>query len=361
MRESLVDRATIERLFLIAGAVRAGIVDALAAGGPATAAHVAAEAGADDRATLVVLEALVGEGLVERVGPIPEPPVRAGGPGGEGAAATGASAPAGAPAATGVSAPGVAGPSATLYRLTSLAIAHLVHAGPQQERWGLLHQARKARGWLELPEVIQTGRPTPRDPAKRDVKTMVSAMGERDPEILDEIVDRCLSYAGPIQSMVDIGGAVGHVARAFSRCGVRATLFDRPAVVPVAREYLGEEGRDIALLEGDFTEALPEGPFDLVYFGNVYHIYSPATNARVTREAYSSVPPGGVIAIQDYVWGRSPRAAIFAVNMLQATDEGGVWSEAQFREWLKDAGFAKIEMFDLETAGTQLVLATRPL
>ena len=132
-------------------------------------------------------------------------------------------------------------------------------------------------------------------------------------------------------------------------------------MLPLAREYLGEEGRDIALLEGDFTEALPAGPFDLVYFGNVFHIYDPATNARVIREAYSVVAPGGTIAIQDYIWGRSERAAIFAVNMLQATEDGGVWSEAQHREWLNDAGFAKIEMLDLETAGTQLVLARRPL
>jgi SAM-dependent methyltransferase len=161
--------------------------------------------------------------------------------------------------------------------------------------------------------------------------------------------------------MVDVGGAVGHVARAFTRCGVRATLFDRPAVIPLAREYLGEDGRDIALVEGDFTEALPPGSFDLVYFGNVYHIYSPATMARVTREAYAIVSPGGTIAIQDYVWGRSPRAAIFAVNMLQATEGGGVWSEAQLRTWLREAGFAATELFDLETAGTHLVLARRPL
>jgi SAM-dependent methyltransferase len=160
--------------------------------------------------------------------------------------------------------------------------------------------------------------------------------------------------------MVDIGGAVGHLARAFSRCGVRATLFDRPAVIPIAREFLGGEVRDIALLEGDFTEALPRGPFDLVYFGNVYHIYGPETNARVTREAFSAVSPGGTIAIQDYVWGRSARAAIFAVNMLQATDDGGVWSEAQFRQWLAETGFVRVEVFDLETAGTQLILAGRP-
>jgi SAM-dependent methyltransferase len=190
---------------------------------------------------------------------------------------------------------------------------------------------------------------------------MVSAMGERDPDIIDEVVARCLTYAGPIESMIDVGGAVGHLARGFSRCGVRATLFDRPEVIPLAREFLGLEAGDIAMIEGDFTASLPAGPFDLVFFGNVMHIYSPETDARVIREAFSTVSPGGTIAIQEYVWGRSSRAAIFAVNMLQATEDGGVWSEHQFREWLSAAGFAKIEVFDLETAGTQLVLARRPL
>jgi SAM-dependent methyltransferase len=331
MRESLIDRASIERLFLVNGALRAGIVDALAAAGTVPVAGVAAVAGTDERATLVMLEALVEEGLVEREGPLPEPPES------------------------------TAGEAGALYRLTALAKTHLVDPGPELERWQLMHQARKARGWLDLPDVVRTGKATPRDPAKRDVKTMVSAMGERDPDIVSEIVDRCLAYAGPIQSMIDVGGAVGHVARAFSRCGVRATLFDRPEVLPVAEEFLGEEAKDIALVAGDLTEALPPGPFDLVYFGNVLHIYSPATNARVAREAFSVVAPGGTIAIQDYVWGRGARAAIFAVNMLQATDEGGVWSETQHRRWLDGAGFAKIEMLDLETAGTQLVLARRPL
>jgi SAM-dependent methyltransferase len=335
MRESLIDRGSVERLFVVAGALRSGIVDVLAEHEPATAADAAAAAGTDPRATEIVIEALVAEKLVDREGPVPEPIVRGGAPNSVGDAA--------------------------LYRLSPRGRAHLVDPGPDLERWGLLHQARKARGWLELPEFIQTGVPMPRGPVKRDIKTMVSAMGERDPDIIEEVVDRCLAYAPHVRTMIDVGGAVGHLARQFARCGVRATLFDRPAVLPVAREYLGEEGRDIALLAGDFTAALPRGPFDLVYFGNVFHIYSPETNARVIREAYSVVAPGGALAIQDYIWGRSVRGAMFAVNMLQATENGGVWSEAQHREWLNAAGFAKIEVLDLETAGTQLVLATRPL
>ena len=340
MRESLVERGTVERLFLIAGALRAGIVDALAARGPSTAAGVAAAADADLRATEIVLEALAGEGLVERRGLTPPPPLarpadgsdRAAGPDGE-----------------------------AFYLLTPLGREHLVDPGPQLERWGLLHQARKAWGWLELPEIIRTGKAPARDPAKRDAKTMVSAMGERDQAIVEEVVDICLAYSGPILTMIDVAGAVGHMARQFSRCGVRATLFDRPEVMPVAREYLGEEAKDIALIGGDLTESLPAGPFDLVFFGNVLHIYDPATNARVIREAYSTVSPGGVIGIQGYLWDRSPRAAMFAVNMLQSAENGGVWSMTQYREWLSDAGFGRIETFDLETGGNQLILAKRPM
>lgn len=351
MRESLIDRVAIERLFLIAGALRAGIIDALAATEERTAAEVAVGAGADGRATLVVLEALVGEGVVERSGPVPEPPASSVAP--EAPATGGLGRGPGATVGSGAEAP--------TYRLTPLGRAHLVDPGPLLERWSILHQARKSVGWQELAEVIRSGMPLPRDAARRDPTTMVSAMGERAPDIVEEIVERCLAYTGPIQNMVDVGGAVGHVARAFARCGVRATLLDQPAVIPLAREYLGEDGRDIALVEGDFTDALPGGPFDLVYFGNVYHIYGPAVMARVTGEAYGTVSPGGAIAIQDYVWGRSPRAAIFAVNMLQATEGGGVWSETQFRAWLSEAGFVNVELFDLETAGTHLVLAKRPL
>jgi SAM-dependent methyltransferase len=344
MRESLVDRGSVERLFLVAGAVRAGLIDALAAGEPLTAAEVAAAANADLRATQIVLEALAAEGLAAREGEIPAPPpVRAtklgDRPGG---------------------AQPLPGAREALYRLTPVAREHLVDPGPQLERWGLLHQARKASGWLELPQIIRTGEPTPRDPAKRDIKTMVSAMGERDPNIVDELVDKCLAYAALVETMLDVGGAVGHVARAFSRCGVRATLFDRPAVMALAREYLGDEANDIALMGGDLTQALPAGPFDLVFFGNVLHIYSPATNARVIREAYSILRPGGAIGIHNYLWGRSPRAPMFAVNMLQSVEDGGVWSEAMYREWLSEAGFAKIETFDLETGESQLLLATRP-
>lgn len=325
MRDSLVDRASVERLLLLNGAIRAGLIDVLAGEGARTVAQVAAAAGTDPRATGVVLEALVAEGIVER------------------AAAPG----------------GRQDSGAVTYRLSTVGRAHLVDEGPDLERAGLLHLANRVSGWLELPEVIRTGRPLEHDRARYDVHSFISAMGERAPETVEEIVERCLTYAGRIQTMIDIGGAVGHMARQFSRCGVRATLFDRPETMPVARDFLGKEAGDIALLEGDFNESLPPGLFDLAYLGNIYHIYGPETDIRLTRAVFDIVSPGGTIAIQDHVWGRSPRAAMFAVNMLQATENGGVWSEHEYRDWLSQAGFREVEVLDLETTGSQLILGRK--
>ena len=64
-----------------------------------------------------------------------------------------------------------------------------------------------------------------------------------------------------------------------SRRGVKATLLDKEEVLPVAREFLGIDATSIDMVAGDYTVSLPPGPFDLVYFGNVYHIYGPAINA----------------------------------------------------------------------------------
>ena len=333
MRDSLVDRSAVERLLLLVGALRSGLIDALARQEAADAAQVAAAAGTNPRATRIVLEALAAEGIVE-----------SGEPGGSALGAV-------EPAETG---------SGALYRLSAAGRAHLVDEGPDLERAGLLHQVNKMRGWLELDEVIRSGRPAATGRGNKDVRTRSFAMGERAPEVLDEIVERCFAYVGTIGTMIDVGGAVGHLARCFSRRRVKATLFDQEQVIPLAREFLGAEADALSFVAGDYTVSLPPGPFDLVYFGNVYHIYGPGTNAAVTRAAFSAVSPGGAIAIQDYVRGRSREAAMFAVNMLRSTESGDVWSEADHRAWLTAAGFVDVEMHDLTSTPTQLVLARRP-
>jgi hypothetical protein len=327
MKTSLVDRGSVERLLLLVGALESGLIDALAGGEALTAAGVSRAAATDARATGVVLEALAAVGVVERI-------------------------PAQSPAST--------DEGAALYRLSPLGRAHLVDEGPELERSGLLHQVNKMRGLLELPAVIRSGEPSSRGMARRDVRSRTLAMGERDPAALDEIVDLCLAYNETIRTMIDVGGAVGHVARRFALLGTKATLLDREEVIAVAREALGRDAYGMTLLAGDYTVALPPGPFDLVYFGNVYYVYNRETNERVTREAFAITAPGGMVAIQGYLRGRSPEAALFAVNMLRSAREGEVWSATDYREWLEGAGFVDVTVLDLESARSSIMLGRRP-
>jgi predicted nucleotide-binding protein (sugar kinase/HSP70/actin superfamily) len=48
---------------------------------------------------------------------------------------------------------------------------------------------------------------------------------------------------------------------------------------------------------------------------------------------------------------------MFAVNMLASTQGGGTWTEEQYRNWLKDAGFSNIEVLDLADKDKQLITA----
>lgn len=342
---SLVDRREVEKLLVLNAALRAGLVDVLAVPGVHDASAAAAAAGTDPRATRIVLEALVDLGVADRL--------------------------------VASAADHLSGPR---YCLSHLGRRHLVDPGPELERSWLLHQANKARGWLELPHVLETGRPPARERrGHRDTRNFALTMAEGDPAIMDEVIDHCLDYllgehpdagggsvpdgAGDAPGkrrlrVLDVGGAVGHLARRFAERGHAATLFDRPEVLPVAREYLGE-GAGVEMVGGDFLEELPPGPFDLVFLGNVYHIYGPQADAALTERAFACLDSGGAIAIRDYLLDRSPRAPLFAVNMLQATEEGGVWSERDFRGWLDEAGFVDFRIVDLKMVPNQLVLGTR--
>jgi hypothetical protein len=343
---SLVDRREVEKLMVLNATLRAGLVDVLAGPGAHDAAAVAAAAGTDPRATRIMLEALVDLGVADRLAAL----VTEVGTNGQ--------------LALGASPADLPGPR---YRLNGLGRRHLVDPGPELERSWLLHQANKTRGWLELPYVLEHGRPSARERrGHRDTRNFALTMAEGDPAIMDEVIEHCLQYLHGEDTgkerrlrVLDVGGAVGHLARRFAGRGHAVTLFERPEVLPVAREYLGE-GAGVAMVGGDFLEELPPGPFDLVFLGNIYHIYGPRADAELTRRVFACLASGGAIAIRDYVLDRSHRAPLFAVNMLQATDEGGVWSEPDFRNWLDEAGFVDVHIVDLEMVPNQLILGTRP-
>lgn len=154
------------------------------------------------------------------------------------------------------------------------------------------------------------------------------------------------------KNIIDVGGASGSYTIAFLRANpaLRATLFDRPQVVEMARKRLTEEGLldRVTLVAGDFyVDPLPTG-HDFALVSAIIHQNSPEENVALFRKVRDALVPGGRILIRDHVMSpdkTSPKSgALFAINMLVSTSGGGTYSLAEITESLEEAGFNGVRL-----------------
>lgn len=94
------------------------------------------------------------------------------------------------------------------------------------------------------------------------------------------------------------------------------------------------------------AEDLP-GRYDVVWYSNVLHIYSPEQNWAVFRRVYAALASGGRPIIQNAFLQDSnglypEEASLFAVSMLLYTERGNTYSRRETVERLRDAGIVRI-------------------
>lgn len=217
------------------------------------------------------------------------------------------------------------------------------------------------KDWCRLDESVRTGRPLDEDePETPDYRRRFTwAMHHRTLETAPKIVAQ-LDVRGAA-TLLDLGGGPGTYAMAFlaKNPRLRADVGDRPAALEVAKEIAAthKAGARLSYVPIDFTrEAIP-GTYDIIWYSNVLHIYSPETNQAIFRRALAALNPGGRLLIQDAFLhdreGLHPaEASLFAVSMLLFTEEGNTYSAAETTNWLKDAGFGRVTVLRL-TRGTE--------
>jgi ubiquinone/menaquinone biosynthesis C-methylase UbiE len=225
----------------------------------------------------------------------------------------------------------------------------------------LPHFMNKIKAWLELPLIIKGEKPGRKKP--ENIGVFMNAMASRPDAIVEKVVDECLKRKKDAMNVLDLGGGPGKYSRAFVERGLKATLFDMPETIDhVSGEFRLSGVKDLTLKKGDFSKdefvkEFQEHSFDIVFMGNITHIYSENENRKLLGRASKLVKKCGMVAIEDFVRGRSPQASMFAVNMLASTESGGTWTEAQYREWLVDTGFSGIEVLDFDGIEKQLITA----
>ena len=231
------------------------------------------------------------------------------------------------------------------------------------------HRANCLSLWAQLSRVTQTGKSAERFASIRgeeaDQAAFIGAMHDFSKPVAAEVVGRLKPLE--FSRLLDIGGASGTWTMAFLDAvpDATATLFDLPAVVPMAERRLSEAGLadKVTLVAGDYnTDDLPAGA-DLAWLGAICHQNSRRQNRDLFARIHKALTGDGVIVIRDIVMDPSHTSpaggALFAVNMLVATEEGGTYTFDEYRDDLRGAGFGEVTLVHRDEFMNSLIRAKK--
>lgn len=235
----------------------------------------------------------------------------------------------------------------------------------------MIHHANHLwKSWSNL-----TSKVTGTDPAEipasavrnaDDMRAFIGAMHVVGAPLANKIV--AAVKPGEARNLIDVGGASGTYTIAFLSAApkMKATLFDRPAVIPIARERLAEAGMAdrVRFVAGDFyADELPGG-HDLAMLSAIIHQNNASQNVELFRKVLYAMVSGGRLIIRDHVMEPNRIApkegAIFAVNMLVNTQGGSTYTFDEIKTWLEEAGFTKVRLIQTGYHMDALVEAFKP-
>jgi hypothetical protein len=130
------------------------------------------------------------------------------------------------------------------------------------------------------------------------------------------------------------------------------------ALAAAAEQGVGER---FHTLDGDFhTIDFGTNGHDVAIYSHIAHQETPADNIAVFRKLRNALKPGGKLVINDFVVDDDrtgpPFPLIFHSMMLLQSKQGATWREADYRDWLHEAGFTDVT-FEPTPSPATLVLA----
>ncbi len=226
----------------------------------------------------------------------------------------------------------------------------------------LRHQWHLLGRWSRLDQVVRTGEPVPRpsdDPEQLDAFILAMAdLARTGAGALWQAVD----LTGRTR-LVDVGGGPGELSvAALERFpGLRATVFDHPEVLEIARRYTHARGADerLSFAPGDaLSDPIPA--CDAALVSALVHSYGEDGVRRIAANIAAGVAPGGLVVIREFLWDDDRHdgpllTALFAVNMLVGTHAGRCWSAAELEAIFGAAGFGNWRATRLDARSTVLV------
>ena len=239
---------------------------------------------------------------------------------------------------------------------------YFVEGSRDNARGGLLHTANLWHRWSTLTGAVRAGTSVaPRVRENGWVASFIAAM-DRNAKERAGVVVKAISPNG-IKRVLDLGGGSGAYSIALARAvpGLQAEIMDTAEVVPLTQEYIRKAGLADRISErvGDMlSDPLGEG-YDLVLVLAICHMFSPEEIRLLFQRACKALAPKGRIVVQDFILEpdkTSPRAAaLFALNMLVGTAAGSTYSEPEYTNWLREAGFIDVHRVRIPGPGSLMI------
>ena len=255
------------------------------------------------------------------------------------------------------------------YSCTPAVSALLSQDSPQSILPMVHHMAHVWQRWSKLTDVVGGQKETGKGPAGQEAGEIQAFIGAMH-AIADKLAPEIVAAVGPgaARNLLDVGGASGTYTLAFLQSvpEMRATLFDRPEVIEMARKRLQEAGvlSRTTLVGGDFYRDEFPGGHDLAWVSAIIHQNSPRQNVGLYRKIFRALVPAGRIVIRDHIMEpdrtRPRDGAIFAVNMLVATTGGNTYTYEEVQTGLAEAGFVRTRLLQKGERMDALVEGFKP-
>ncbi|GFN23896.1 arsenite methyltransferase [Thermanaeromonas sp. C210] len=148
--------------------------------------------------------------------------------------------------------------------------------------------------------------------------------------------------------VLDLGSGAGlDVLLSAPRVGPKGKAYGldmTDEMLALAEEYRRQSGlTNVEFLKGDIENIpLPDNHVDVIISNCVINLA--ADKARVLKEAFRVLKPGGRLAVSDMVWRREVPAWLRQNVELWTDCIAGALTEAEYRQLLEEAGFIDVEL-----------------
>jgi predicted O-methyltransferase YrrM len=216
------------------------------------------------------------------------------------------------------------------------------------------HMHHTMRGWSELEATLHTGHPPELDPQKwvdsrperseEEVRDSIWGMHAVARDLAPQVTAK-IDLAG-VRHLLDLGGGPATYAITFAQAhpALKATVFDLPNPIEIARENIAKHGLGsrIGTLAGNFLKDDIGRGYDFIWVSQIFHSHNEEQCRLIIAKTVQALNPGGRLAIQDFFLNDDgytpPGAAMFCAHMLAVTPRGRSYYHREVAEWLEEAG-----------------------